>query len=264
MSWRAWSAPPRPPDVIDTHAHLDALDGDAADALARARTAGVGRVIAVGSGVASCRAALGLAEREEGVFAALGLHPHQAGEIGVGDLAELEGLLAHPKAVAVGEAGLDHYRDYAPRDRQLELFRAQADLAARLEKPLVVHSRAAEGETVAVLGALPGRTRVILHCFSSPGLLAPALEHRWYVSFAGNVTYPNAAELRTAAAHVPPDRLLAETDSPYLAPQPVRGRRNEPANVLHTLAALAEVRGTDSDELGREIEANATRAFGLP
>jgi TatD DNase family protein len=264
MSWRVWSALPRPPDVIDTHAHLDALDGDAGDALARARTAGVGRVIAVGSGIASCCAALELAEREKGVFAALGLHPHQAGEIGADDLTELEELLAHPTAVAVGEAGLDHYRDYAPRDRQLELFRAQAALAARLEKPLVVHSRAAEAETGAVLAALPERTRVILHCFSSPGLLAPALEHRWYVSFAGNVTYPNAAELRTAAAHVPPDRLLAETDSPYLTPQPVRGRRNEPANVLHTLAALAEVRDTESDELGREIEANATRAFGLP
>jgi TatD DNase family protein len=264
MSWRVWSALPRPPDVIDTHAHLDALDGDAGDALARARAAGVGRVITVGSGIASCCAALELAEREKGVFAALGLHPHQAGEIGADDLTELEELLAHPKAVAVGEAGLDHYRDYAPRDRQLELFQAQANLAVRLEKPLVVHSRAAEGETAAVLAALPERTRVVLHCFSSPGLLAAALEHGWYVSFAGNVTYPNAAELRMAAAHVPPDRLLAETDSPYLAPQPVRGRRNEPANVLHTLAALAEVRGTDPDELGRAIEANATRAFGLP
>jgi TatD DNase family protein len=250
--------------VIDTHAHLDALDGEATDVLARARAAGVERVIAVGSGLDSCREALAIAEREAGVFAALGLHPHQAGEVGSDDVAELEELLAHPRAVAVGEAGLDHYRDYSPRDRQLEVFRAQADLATRLGKPLVVHSRAADAETAAVLSGLPSAVTVVLHCFSSLGLLEPALEHGWYVSFAGNVTYPNAADLRTAATRVPPDRLLAETDSPYLAPQPVRGRRNEPANVVHTLAALAEVRGEDAAELERAIEANAATAFRLP
>jgi TatD DNase family protein len=250
--------------VIDTHAHLDALDGDASEALVRARAAGVRQVIAVGSGLESCRAVLAIAEQEDGVFAALGLHPHQAGDSGDQDLAELEQLLAAPKVVAVGEAGLDHYRDYAPRDRQLDLFRAQAELAARLQMPLVVHSRAADVETAEVLEGLPAATTVVLHCFSSLGLLAPALGRRWYVSFAGNVTYPNATELRTAAAQVPVDRLLAETDSPYLAPQPVRGRPNEPANVVHTLAALAEVRGEDPHELERAIEANAAAAFGLP
>jgi TatD DNase family protein len=249
--------------VIDTHAHLDALDGDAADALARARAAGVARVIAVGSGIPSCHAALAIAEQEEGVFAALGLHPHQAGEVGEDDVAELTQLLGHPKAVAVGEAGLDHFRDYAPRDRQLELYRAQAELAAELRKPLVVHSRAAEKETAAVLAELPAGTHVVLHCFSSLGLLGPALEHGWYVSFAGNVTYPNATDLRTAAARVPSDRLLAETDSPYVAPQPVRGRRNEPANVVHTLAALAEVRRVPSDELEATIDENAAVLFGV-
>jgi TatD DNase family protein len=249
--------------VIDTHAHLDALDGEAADALARARAAGVARVIAVGSGIESCRAALALAEQEDGVFAALGLHPHQAGEVGEVEVAELAELLGHPKAVAVGEAGLDHFRDYAPRDRQRELFRAQAELAAELEKPLVVHSRSADEETAAVLTELPAATDVVLHCFSSLGLLAPALEHGWYVSFAGNVTYPKARDLRTAAARVPSDRLLAETDSPYLAPQPVRGRRNEPANIVHTLAALAEVRSVPSDELEATIDENAAVLFGL-
>jgi TatD DNase family protein len=250
--------------VIDTHAHLDALDGEAAGALARAREAGVTRVIAVGSGLDSCRATLEIVDREEGVFAALGLHPHQAGDMGEGDVQQLQELLAHSKAVAVGEAGLDHYRDYAPHDRQLEAFRAQAALAVSLDKPLVVHSRAADEDTVAVLAELPRRTRVVLHCFSSLGLLGPALEHGWYVSFAGNVTYPNASELRTAAGRVSPDRLLAETDSPYLAPQAVRGRRNEPANVIHTLAALAEVRGVDPAELGRTIDENATAVFELP
>jgi TatD DNase family protein len=250
--------------VIDTHAHLDALDGDAAAALDRARAAGVERVIAVGSGLDSCRATLQIAESEEGVFAALGLHPHQAGETNDADLEVLTGLLEHPKAVAVGEAGLDHFRDYAPRDRQLESFRAQGELAAKLGKPLVVHSRAADQETAKVLTELPADTSIVLHCFSSLGLLGPALEHGWYVSFAGNVTYPNAAELRTAVARVPAERLLAETDSPYLAPQAVRGRRNEPANVVHTLAVLAEARGDDPAELGRRIDENASAVFGLP
>ena len=250
--------------MIDTHAHLDALNGDASEALGRARAAGVGRVVSVGSGIDSCRATLELAGREDGVFAALGLHPHQAGEVGSDDLVALEDLLAHPKAVAVGETGLDYFRDYAPRDRQLETFLAQATLASRLGKPLVVHSRAADAETASVLEGLPSETRVVLHCFSSLGLLPPALEREWYVSFAGNVTYPNAHELRSAAARVPANRLLLETDSPYLAPQAVRGRRNEPANVMHTLAVVAEVRGEDPAALGQQVDANATAAFGLP
>jgi TatD DNase family protein len=255
---------PQPLEVIDTHAHLDALDGEASDALARARAAGVARVLAVGSGLESCRATLEIAEREQDVFAALGLHPHQAGEVEEEDIEQLRDLLAHPKAVAVGETGLDHYRDYSPRDRQLQAFRAQAELAVSLGKALVVHSRAADEETLAVLTTLPAGAKVVLHCFSSPGLLGPAIDKGWYVSFAGNVTYPNAEELRTAAVRVPSDRLLAETDSPYLAPQPVRGRPNEPANVIHTLAALAEVRGVDAAELERTIEANATAVFALP
>jgi TatD DNase family protein len=249
--------------VIDTHAHLDALD-DAAQALARAREAGVGRVITIGTTLDSCRAMLDLAEREEGVFVSLGLHPHEAGEVGRAEVAELRSLLDHPKAVAVGETGLDHFRDYAPHDRQLELFRAQAELAVEAGKPVVVHTRAAEDDTLPVLTALPDSAPVVLHCFSSVRLLGPALERGWFMSFAGNVTYPKAMELRTAAARVPADRILAETDSPYLSPQAVRGQRNEPAYVMHTLAVLAEARGEDPEELGQAIDANATAAFGLP
>jgi TatD DNase family protein len=177
---------------------------------------------------------------------------------------ELAALLDHPKAVAVGETGLDHFRDYAPHDCQLDLFRAQAALAAAAGKPLVVHTRSADDETVAVLTELPEDTKVVLHCFSSVRLLGPVLERGWYASFAGNVTYPKATELRTSAAQVPADRILAETDSPYLSPQPVRGRPNEPANVVHTLATLAEARGEDPVDLERAIDANATVAFGLP
>jgi TatD DNase family protein len=249
--------------VIDTHAHLDALEEPPADALERARAAGVGRVVSIGSGVASCRRTLEICEAADGVFASLGLHPHQAADAKPGDVDELRKLLQHPKAVAVGETGLDYYRDRAPRGRQAELFRTQAALAAELRLPLVVHSRLAEDDTAAILRELPDDAPVILHCFSSSALLEPALERRWFVSFAGNVTYPKAAELRWAAAQVPKHLLLAETDSPYLAPQPVRGRTNEPAFVTHTLAALAEARGDDVAELERLIDANASRVFNL-
>ena len=249
--------------MIDTHAHLDALD-DAPAAIVRAREAGVERIITIGTTLDSCRAMLAFAEGQDGVFVSLGLHPHEAATAGSAEVDELAALLEHPKAVAVGETGLDHFRDYAPHDRQLDLFRAQAQLAVGAGKPIVVHTRAADEETLAVLTALPEGARVVLHCFSSLRLLGPALERGWYCSFAGNVTYPKATELRTAAARVPADRILAETDSPYLSPQPVRGQPNEPANVVHTLATIAEARGQDRQELERLIDANATAAFGLP
>jgi len=247
--------------VIDTHAHLDALQDDPAAVLGRAREAGVERVIAIGSGIDSCRAALEIAEQEDGVYAALGIHPHQADNAEAGRLDDLRDLLSSPRAVAVGETGLDHYRDYAPRGRQRELFEAQLALAAELGKPAVIHTRAADAETVAALEGFVGT--VVLHCFSSPALLDPALERRWYVSFAGNVTYPNAYNLRAAARAVPGDRLLVETDSPYLSPQPRRGRPNEPANVVHTVAALAAARQEDADALAEQIDANADAAFAL-
>jgi TatD DNase family protein len=245
--------------VIDTHAHLD--PAEAPGMLERARAAGVERVIVVATTIVGARDALALADAHEGVHAALGIHPHNAGDPDADRLDELRALLAHPRAVAVGETGLDHFREYAPRDAQRRLFERQLELADDLGKPVVIHTRAAEADTLAALAGHKGT--VILHCFSSPALLEPALERGWYVSFAGNVTYPKAAELREAARRVPPDRILAETDSPYLAPQPVRGRTNEPANVVHTLAALAEARREDADELGRRIDANADAAFGL-
>jgi TatD DNase family protein len=162
----------------------------------------------------------------------------------------------------VGETGLDFYRDYAPHDRQRDLFARQLDLAAELGKPVVVHTRAADEGTAAALKAFAGT--VILHCFSSPELLPVALERGYFVSFAGNVTYPKAEELREAARRVPADRLLAETDSPYLSPQPRRGRPNEPANVVHTIAVLADARGDHATALAAQLDANATAAFSLP
>jgi TatD DNase family protein len=246
--------------VIDTHAHLTALD-DGDEAVERAAEAGVTRILTVGTDVDDCRRALELADRHEGVFAILGIHPHEARTATTDDLAALRELLEHPKAVAVGETGLDWFRDYAPADDQRRLFDAQLSLAAETHQPVVIHSRAADEDTLAALAGFDGT--VVLHCFSSPHMLPSALERGWYVSFAGNATFPKAVDLRLAATQVPADRILAETDSPYLAPQPVRGKRNEPANVVHTLAALAQARGQEPDELEAQIEANAAACFGL-
>jgi TatD DNase family protein len=246
--------------VIDTHAHLAVLD-DPDDAVERAGEAGVTRILTVGTDVEDCRRALELADRHSGVYAILGIHPHEAGTATADDFAVLRDLLQHPRAVAVGETGLDWYRDYAPRDDQHRVFAAQLGLASELGKPVVIHTRAADDDTLAGLADFAGT--VVLHCFSSPHLLPAALERGWYVSFAGNATFPKAVDLRLAATQVPVGRILAETDSPYLAPQPVRGRPNEPANVVHTVAALGRARGEELDELGRQIERNAAECFGL-
>jgi TatD DNase family protein len=246
--------------VIDTHAHLTSLE-DPDEAIQRAAEAGVTRILTVGTSVDDCRRALEVAERHDGVFAILGIHPHEAGTATPDDLAALRELLAHPKAVAVGETGLDWFRDYASPDDQRRLFAAELELAAELGKPVVIHTRAADNDTLGALADHAGT--VVLHCFSSPHMLPTALERGWYVSFAGNATYPKAVELRLAASQVPADRILAETDSPYLAPQPVRGQRNEPANVVHTLASLAQARGEEPAALERQIEENASACFGL-
>jgi TatD DNase family protein len=247
--------------VIDTHTHLDALEDDPADVVARARDAGVTRILTVGTDVEGCRRALELADRHEEVYAILGIHPHGANDATDDDVAEVRSLLAHPKAVAAGEMGLDWFRDYAPRDKQLQLFAAMLDVAGETGKPAVIHTRAADADTLAALDGFSGR--VVLHCFSSPHLLEPALERGWYVSFAGNATFPKAVDLRLAARETPADRILAETDAPYLAPQPLRGRPNEPAYVMHTLASLAEARNEDPKELEQQIDRNASECFGL-
>jgi TatD DNase family protein len=247
--------------VIDTHAHLDACADRPSALIRRARSAGVDRIVTVGTGVDSCRAALELADLHEEVFAALGIDPHQAGAAEADRVGELRDLAEDDRAVAIGETGLDYFRDRAPRERQRRLFESQLELAAELGKPVVIHTRDAEADTADVLAGFEGT--VVMHCFSSPGLLQTVLDRGYYVSFAGNVTYPKAADLRAAAAQVPGERILAETDSPYLAPQSRRGRPNEPANVVLTIAELAKVRGEDEEELGTRIDANASAAFSL-
>jgi TatD DNase family protein len=244
--------------VIDTHAHLHACAESPQQLVDRARAAGVDRILEVGAWPESWDEVAEFCRQTEGLFAILGIHPHEAGEADPSQLERLREL----DPVAVGETGLDYYRDYAPHDAQRQLFQAHLAIAEELGKAVVIHCRAADADAARALTDFEGT--VVLHCFSSPGLLNPALERGYYVSFAGNVTYPNAEELRDAARAIPLDRILAETDSPYLAPQPRRGRPNEPANVVHTVRALAEARGEAPDELTAKIDENAARAFALP
>jgi TatD DNase family protein len=240
--------------VIDTHAHLESCEGTPEEVMAAAAAAGVSRVLTIGLGQA-----VELARRLPGVWAVVGIHPHEAAD--APDVEALRPLLADPRAVAVGECGLDFYRDYAPRDDQVRVFAAQIALANELGLPLVIHTRAADDDTFRMLEA--ATVPVVLHCFSSVDRLDEALERGYLCSFAGNVAYPSAEELRAAAARVPDDRILAETDSPYLAPPPYRGRRNQPAYVMETLAVLARVRGVEPAALAGLIERNADRVFGL-
>jgi TatD DNase family protein len=249
--------------VVDSHTHLEFCEPPDAELVAAAVEAGVSRIVTVGTDGASCRAALAAAEDFPQVYAAIGRHPNEARGFDDADLAELEALASHPKCVAIGDSGLDYYRDRAPRADQERAFRAQIELARRVSKPLVIHTRAAEGDTLSVLTRYAEGVRVVLHCFSMPNRIEECLSHpEWWISFAGNVTYPKATDLRAAALRVPDARLLVETDAPFLAPQPVRGKDNQPAYVVHTAQALAVERRVAYDELSRTVDTNAAALFG--
>jgi TatD DNase family protein len=240
--------------VIDSHTHLHLCDDDDALLVAEAADAGVRRLLTVGIDSASCRAALTAAEAFPQVYAAIGRHPTEAKGFDDADLAELRALASHPRCVAVGETGLDFYRDRAPREDQARAFAAQIALARELGKPLVIHTRAAERPTIETLRAQARGVPVVLHCFSMADRLDECLEQGWFISFAGNVTYPSARDL----AYL----LLVETDAPYLAPQAVRGKPNRPAFVAHTAAYVARQRSIDVPELSAIVERNAARLFG--
>jgi TatD DNase family protein len=249
--------------MIDTHCHLDHCEPPDAELVARARAAGVTRVATVGTDGASIERALAAAAEHDEVFAIVGRHPHETAGFDRRGLEEIERAGCHPKARAVGETGLDYHRDYAPRGDQRRAFEAQLELAGRLGLPAAIHTRAAEEDTFALLREHADRLpAVILHCFSAPERLDECVERGYLCSFAGNVTYPKAVELQRAAREVPAALLLVETDAPFLSPQPVRGKRNEPANVVHTARRVAELRGIDYEELERTVEANAARVFG--
>jgi TatD DNase family protein len=232
--------------------------------VAEAAAAGVERIVTIGVGRASSERALELADAHPEVHAAVGVHPHDADAYGPDDAAWLRALAAHPKVVAIGECGLDYYRDRASRAAQRRAFLDQAALASELGLALVIHSREAADDTLALLAeaANPARAPVVLHCFSMPEHVEAVAERGYYTSFAGQLTYPKAGDLHAAARALPVEGLLVETDAPYLAPVPRRGRPNRPANVAHTLRFLAGLRGEDVDDLDRLTTANAARAFG--
>jgi TatD DNase family protein len=243
--------------MIDSHTHLAFAKADDAELVGAAREAGVTRMLTVGIDPESCRSALEASERFEDVWAAIGRHPNAAGGFADADLDELRELARHPRCAAIGETGLDFFRKGAPRADQERAFRGQIELARETGKPLVIHSREAEDDTIAMLAEHADGVDVILHCFSMPTRVQECVERGWWISFAGNVTYPANEALAEAVASVPDERLLVETDAPWLTPQPVRKERNQPAYVVHTARFVAQRRGVGYEELDATVEATA-------
>lgn len=252
--------------ITDTHAHLfwESFDPDRAEVLARARACGVERMVVPGTDVESSRAAFALCEREAGLFPAAGLHPHDAKASNASARAAIEELARRADCVAVGETGLDLFKEFSPRAEQAASFAWHLELARALDKPVIVHCRDAHVETLAALRAVPG-VRGVMHCYTMGTLELPHyLELGFYISFSGVVTYPKNAANQAAARATPIDRLLVETDAPYLAPQGHRGRRNEPAHARVVLEEVARLRGVALDELAVRTSANAAALFRLP
>jgi len=247
--------------AVDTHCHLFLMEVEPAVAVETARASGVDRLICVGVDVETSRRSLEIADSLEGVFATAGVHPHDAQGFDPTASARIEELLHDPRVVAVGECGLDWFRMLSPRDDQIRAFRTHIALSNETGKPLVVHVRDAWADAMQILDE-GSAEHVVIHCFSGDAVLARECAARGYwTSFAGNVTYPKNEHLRVAAAAVPLDRLLVETDSPFLAPQKLRGRANAPQNVLLTLGTLAEVRDVGTDVLVAATADNARNAF---
>jgi TatD DNase family protein len=255
--------------VADSHSHLaDPRLRDDADAIiARAREAGVSTIISVGAitSIDTDRLAVEIAEQHDGIYAAIGVHPHDAKDCDAERIAQLRDLAQSPKVVAIGESGLDFHYMHSPRDAQQTALRRHLELAAELNKPIVIHCRDAEADIMAIVSevGMPPRGGVI-HCFTGDTDAARRfVALGFHISFSGILTFRNAAQIREAATIVPEDRLMVETDAPYLAPEPHRGKRNEPAFVIRTLETLANLRGADPLSLGAQLETSVTRLFGL-
>lgn len=252
--------------LVDSHCHLDPyFQGEVPEVLARARDAGVGRMVTIGVRLSQTPLLLALAEAHPEVFCTVGIHPHNAGETPPPEVPELVCLAQHPKVIGIGESGLDYFYDKAPRDAQAESFRRHIHAARETGLPLVVHARDADEDIAAMLEQETARGGVfpfLMHCFSSGAELARrAVALGGYVSFSGILTFPKSGELRALAAELPEDRLLVETDAPYLAPVPLRGKRNEPALVAHTARVLAEARGVTPERIAGITTANFLRLF---
>ncbi|MCC6749248.1 MAG: TatD family hydrolase [Deltaproteobacteria bacterium] len=255
-----------PLPLVDSHAHLDGPDfaEDFPEVLERARAAGVLRILTVGTELGTSRAALALAQAHRELYAAVGVHPHEAGKFSGGDWPAIRALHGEPKVVAVGETGLDYHYDFSPPEVQRALFRRHLELAGELRRPVVIHVREAFEDAFALLDEVGVPGGGVLHCFSGGRPEAErALGLGLHISLAGVITFPKATALREAATWVPEGRLLVETDAPYLAPVPRRGRRNEPALVAYTLRCLAELRGVEPGHLAEQTSRNADRLFGL-
>ena len=251
---------------IDTHMHLHMaqFDQDRAAVVERAAATGVARMVEIGYDLTSSRAALDLAERHPHIFAVVGIQPHYALEADAAWLDEIRQLAGHPKVVAIGEIGLDYYHDRAPHGRQEQLFRTQLDLAREMRLPVVIHSRDAQADTVRILRDAARGQPGIMHSFSGDWAYAEAcLEVGFMLSFSGPVTFPKTVELHDVARRAPLDRILTETDSPYLSPHPLRGRRNEPARVQLVAERLAALRGMAVETLAAAVWQNAAEMFGL-
>jgi TatD DNase family protein len=248
--------------VIDSHTHLDRGPAPEAELVQQAREAGLTRILTIGMDAESRRAALRAAETYPEVYAAIGHHPNEATGYTPAITEELKALAQHPRCLAIGETGLDDFRNYAPRPDQERAFDDQIALAHELGKPLIIHTRAAEDDTITWLTTKAQGLEVVMHCFSMPTRLDECLANGWWISFAGNVTYPKAQDLAEAATQTPLDRILVETDAPYLTPQVVRKERNRPAYVAHTARFIAERRGIPYEELDAAVTANAAKLFG--
>jgi TatD DNase family protein len=249
--------------MIDSHCHLTLCKSPDAELVSAAAAVGVRRMLTVGLGEDSNPQVVELAEAHEGVWASVGRHPNSAAGFDDEAASAIEALARHPRVAAVGETGLDYFRDGSPRPDQRRAFEAQVEIARRVAKPVVIHMRDALEDTFAILRERAEGVTVILHCFSAgPEAVAEAAERGWACSFAGNVTYPKADDLREACRLVPDELLLVETDAPFLAPQPVRGKPNQPANVVETAERVAEERSLTYTELEALVDANAARIFG--
>jgi TatD DNase family protein len=255
--------------LIDSHCHLDPvyLPEGPEDVLVRAEAAGVGAFICIGVGrdLGAARAAVALADERANVFATVGVHPHDAATTSEADLDVIARLARHPRVVAVGEVGLDHHYEHSPRDVQERMFRRMIGLAREVRKPLVIHTRSAPAETLAVLEEERAReVGGIIHCFSEDRAFAQrAMAIDFDLSFSGILTFKNAEAIREAARFAPMDRILVETDSPFLAPAPMRGKKCEPAYIVHTAKYLAEIRGESPDVVARATTANVVRRLAL-